>query len=454
MAKNNSQHICSNCGFTTFKWIGCCPECKAWNTLELYKNTDNHSDNQGSTTHTTPLYALNDLAQAASLARYTSGIGEWDRVMGEEGLVPGAFLIITGDPGIGKSTLLLQVAAGLAKQHPVLYFSSEESGAQLKHRALRLAIAHTANLRFSDCADLPTIIATAIAEKPAIVIIDSIQNCVIQDEDKQTIPGSINHLKHAGFMLMNLAKKENITVIITGHITKDGHMAGPKLLEHIVDGVFYLQGEDRWHVRILRSVKNRFGTIDEIGFFEMAPSGLQSVSNINAHLLSQATYAPGSALTCSLEGTRPLLLELQALCIPTKFSMPQRIVTGVDPKRVALIAAILEKYLHVEFSSIDIFFKVSGGCSIKESASDLAIALALLSSFFKIPLPEKSLALGEISLTGHIKPISFLEPRLKEAATFGLKTIFLADEQLTQSGSNSGIQRFKNVMQLMHLFPV
>ncbi len=403
---------------------------------------------------TTPVYSLDELAHNVSLTRYSSGISEWDRVMGEGGLVPGAFLIITGDPGIGKSTLLLQVAAGLARTHSVLYFSSEESGAQLKQRALRLALTPTQTLRFSDCADLSIIIATVTTEKPAIVIIDSIQNCVIQDEDRQAIPGSINHLKHAGFMLMNLAKKEGITVIITGHITKDGHMAGPKLLEHIVDGVFYLQGEDRWHVRILRAVKNRFGTIDEIGFFEMAPTGLQSVQNINAHLLSQATYAPGSALTCSLEGTRPLLLELQALCIPTKFSMPQRIVTGVDPKRVALIAAILEKYLHIEFSSVDIFFKVSGGCSIKESASDLAIALALLSSFFKIPLPEKSLALGEISLTGHIKPISFLEPRLKEAATFGLKTMFLADEQLTQSGSNSGIQRFKNVLQLMQLFPL
>jgi DNA repair protein RadA/Sms len=454
MAKNNIQHICSNCGFTTFKWIGCCPECKAWNTLELHTPPAQGAAHTLSAHSITPLYALNDLAHAVSLTRYTSGIPEWDRVMGEGGLVPGAFLIITGDPGIGKSTLLLQVAAGLAHTQQVLYFSSEESGAQLKQRALRLNIAHTSQLRFSDCADLPTIISTVTAEKPAIVIIDSIQNCVIQDDDRQTIPGSINHLKHAGFMLMNLAKKENITVIITGHITKDGHMAGPKLLEHIVDGVFYLQGEDRWHVRILRAVKNRFGTIDEIGFFEMAPTGLQSVSNINAHLLSQATYAPGSALTCSLEGTRPLLLELQALCIPTKFSMPQRIVTGVDPKRVALIAAILEKYLHIEFSSIDIFFKVSGGCSIKESASDLAIALALLSSFFKIPLPEKSLALGEISLTGHIKPISYIEPRLKEAATFGLKTIFLADEQQHQQTAGAAVQRFKNVLQLMQLFPV
>ena len=395
---------------------------------------------------------LEDLASNNSLERYCSGISEWDRVMGD-GLMPGAFLIITGDPGIGKSTLLLQIAAALAQKHSVLYFSSEESGAQLKQRALRLNMTSTEHLRFSDCANLESISATARAEKPAILIIDSIQNCIVPDDERQTLPGSINHLKHAGFLLMNLAKQENITVIVTGHITKEGQMAGPKVLEHIVDGVFYLQGEDRWHVRMLRAVKNRFGTIDEIGFFEMTQSGLQPVSNINAHLLSQATHAPGSALTCSLEGTRPLLLELQALCVPTKFSMPQRIVTGVDPKRVALIAAILEKYLQVGFSSVDIFFKVSGGCTIKESASDLAIALALLSSFFQLPLPEKSLALGEISLTGHIKPVSYLEPRIKEAHTFGLKTVFLADEQ-QYNGTGSTIHRFKNVFQLMKLFPL
>ena len=366
--------------------------------------------------------------------------------------MPGAFCIVTGDPGIGKSTLLLQVASHLAtRNHPVLYFSSEESAGQLKERALRLGITSTPLLRFSDCADLDAIAATAQQEKPAVLIIDSIQNCVVSDGQDSVLPGSIQQLKHAGFLLMHLAKKSTITVIVTGHITKEGQMAGPKLLEHIVDGVFYLQGEDRWHVRMLRSVKNRFGTIDEIGFFEMESGGLQPVSNINAHFLSQATHAPGSAVTCSLEGSRPLLLELQALCIPTKFSMPQRLVTGLDPKRVALIAAILEKYLHVGFSSVDIFFKVSGGCTIKESASDLAIALALLSSFFQAPLPEKSLALGEISLTGHIKPVRHLEPRLKEATTFGLKTIFLAADQ--QTTLEKGIRRFKNVYELLALFP-
>lgn len=447
MAKHTERHKCSACDFISIKWSGCCPECKAWNTLTPYTTLATDSKPSGPTT---TLFSLDELATNHHLVRYKSGIQEWDRVMGD-GLTPGSFLILTGDPGIGKSTLLLQVAAALAQEQAVLYFSSEESGAQLKQRALRLGMKSSSLLRFSDCTDLGTIITTTETERPAILIIDSIQNCTLSDGDRESLPGSINQLKQAGFLLMNLAKKNNITVIVTGHITKEGTMAGPKILEHIVDGVFYLQGEDRWHVRILRAVKNRFGTIDEIGFFEMSSGGLQPVTNINAHLLNQATHAPGSALTCSLEGTRPLLLELQALCVPTKFSMPQRIVTGLDPKRVALIAAILEKHLHIGFSSVDIFFKVSGGCTIKESASDLAIALALLSSFFQHPLPEKSLALGEISLTGHIKPISILEPRIKEAHTFGLKTIFISDEQ--QYTGPGAIHRCKTVLNLLSLFP-
>jgi len=298
MAKQNAQHRCTTCGHITVKWAGCCPECKTWNSLEPYNATAHNAGNTN--IPTASVVPLNELSSSNGDQRYQTGMREWDRVMGEGGLMPGAFLIVTGDPGIGKSTLLLQVAAALAEKHTVLYFSSEESGSQLKQRGIRLGVTSSPRLRFSDCADLTTIIATAQAEKPAILIIDSIQNCIVQEEERQTTPGSVNHLKYAGFLLMTLAKKHTITVIVTGHITKEGQMAGPKLLEHIVDGVFYLQGEDRWQVRMLRGVKNRFGTIDELGFFEMAPGGLQPVQNINAHLLSQATYAPGSALTCSI----------------------------------------------------------------------------------------------------------------------------------------------------------
>lgn len=452
MAKPKANYLCSACGATTSKWSGCCLSCKAWNTLDEQAAAPAPTPGVASSSaRPVTTRSLDELPAASTAPRLSSGIKEWDRVMGG-GLMAGAFVIVTGDPGIGKSTLLLQVGDALAQKHTVYYFSSEESGSQIKQRAERLGVGSHKNFRFSDCAELSTIIATAQHDKPAVLILDSIQNCYLSEE-KSSLPGSVSHLKYAGFALMQLAKQHGITVIVTGHITKEGQMAGPKLLEHIVDGVFYLQGEDRWHVRMLRAVKNRFGTVDELGFFEMGNTGMQPLANINAHLLSQISHAPGAALTCSLEGTRPLLLELQALCVDTKFSMPQRVVTGVDPKRVLLIAAILEKYLHTSLSGVDIFFKVSGGCTIKESASDLAIALALLSSFFQHPLPNKSLALGEISLTGQIKPVSYCEPRLREAATFGLTTFFIAHEQ-QKVPSNGTVHRLKSVYELLKLFPV
>lgn len=451
MAKQHLKYKCSSCGATTNKWAGCCLQCKQWHTLEE-NNTPPASAASGvSSARPTAVHSLSDLPLHDDTKRLNSGIKEWDRVMGG-GLMPGAFLIITGDPGIGKSTLLLQVAAHLAQQYPVLYFSSEESGGQLRQRAERLTLPPTDKLRFSDSADLASIIATTEQEKPKVVILDSIQNCYLNVQERSTLPGSVPHLKQAGFSLMQLAKQNGITVIVTGHITKEGQMAGPKLLEHIVDGVFYLKGEDRWHVRMLRAMKNRFGTIDELGFFEMTSTGMQPLANINAHLLSQTTHAPGAALTCSLEGTRPLLLEIQALCVATKFSMPQRVVTGIDQKRVLLIAAILEKYLQVALSGFDIFCKVSGGCTIKESASDLAIALALLSSFFQHPLPEKSIAVGEISLTGQIKPVSYFEPRIREAATFGLTHYFVSAEQ-QQVPRSGNVTKITNVYELLRLFP-
>lgn len=450
MAKQPLKYKCSSCNATTNKWAGCCLQCKAWHTLEENNTPAASPVNKAGGTPST-VYTLDNLPHHEATKRLNSGIKEWDRVMGG-GLMPGAFIIVTGDPGIGKSTLLLQVAAHLAQHHSVLYFSSEESGGQLRQRAERLTLPHSDQLRFSDNADLSAIIATVEQEKPAVIILDSIQNCYLNTQERTTLPGSIPHLKQAGFSLMQLAKQYNIVVIVTGHITKEGQMAGPKLLEHIVDGVFYLKGEDRWHVRMLRAVKNRFGTIDELGFFEMSSAGMQPLANINAHLLQHTTHAPGAALTCSLEGTRPLLLEIQALCVATKFSMPQRVVTGLDQKRVLLIAAILEKYLHVNLSSFDIFCKVSGGCSIKESASDVALALALLSSFFQHPLPEKSIALGEISLTGQIKPISYCEPRLKEAETFGMTHYFMSREQ-QQKPARGTVTQLSTVMDLLTLFP-
>lgn len=444
---SKTLYKCSSCNYQTVKWLGCCPECNEWETL--IEHTQSSSKAPAGVAKRTNIPALTTLHDVQSVAaeRVISGIGEWDRVAGG-GIMPGSFLIITGDPGIGKSTLLLQLSHSLAAQKNVFYFSTEESLQQVKERARRLGcLKH--KLYFSDVADLATIIATAIDNKPDIVIIDSIQNCYTGEST--SFPGSTSQLREAGFALMRLAKENNITVIVSGHINKDGNIAGPKTLEHMVDGVFYLQGEDRMHIRVLRSVKNRFGNVNEIGFFEMIEHGLREVPNINQQLLDDYTNSPGSSLISIIEGSRPLILELQALTIESKMGIPQRIISGVDHKQVVLIAAILEKYLHVRLSSHDIFFKVSGGFSIKESSTDLGIALSLLSSYFQQPLPEKMLALGEISLTGHIKPINHISTFIHEAEKFGFKHMVVAKNQKLEKTSCM-VKPLQSVYELLSFF--
>ena len=450
MAKDKINYRCTNCEHLSFRWVGCCPSCNEWNSFIEEKKV---SEKSGGATlekngDNVALRKLDEI-ESEEKSRIVSGIEEWDRVVGG-GILPGSFLILTGDPGIGKSTILLQIAGKISQNYKVLYFSSEESLQQVKGRAVRLGIKSNPNFLFSDQACLQDIIQTAKGEKPNLVILDSIQNCHLSNESR-AIPGTVSQLREAGFYLMKLAKENNIAVCVTGHITKDGGIAGPKILEHMVDGVFYLQGEDKWHTRILRSVKNRFGTIYETGFFEMCEKGLSQVLNINEYLLSDFSGTPGSALISSLEGSRPILLELQALCITSKFGIPQRVVTGIDPKRVVLIAAILEKYLHIRLSSQDIFFKVSGGFKIKESSCDLGIAQALLSSYFQKPLLEKSISFAEISLTGQIKPINQLAIRVKEAEKFGIKNLFVAKTQKVKTSCK--LFKFSNVYELLKLFP-
>lgn len=436
------QFQCGECDHQSLKWLGCCPQCNNWNSFSEIKTSKISKKGVKSI----PLKPLTTISRKKN-QRLTAKIEEWDRVMGG-GIVAGSFMILTGDPGIGKSTLLLQVAHKLGSEHAVLYFSSEESLEQVKRRAERLNCL-SEKLLFGEQANIDDIIATATEAQPEIVIIDSIQNCYTTDAN--TAPGSISQLRESAFKLMRLAKEQNIAVILTGHITKEGQIAGPRTLEHMVDAVFYLQGEDRFQTRILRSVKNRFGAINEIGFFQMMQNGLKEVPNINEHLLEDITYSPGSSLISYIEGNRPLLIELQSLTISAQFGMPQRVVSGIDQKQVVLIAAILEKYLKVKLSAQDLFFKISGGFKIKTSSADLGIALALLSSFFQKPLPEKSLALGEISLTGHIKPINFANIHIKEAEKFGMKTLLLPAKQKSEK-TTAKILRFKHVYELLTLF--
>ncbi len=450
MAKNTVTFSCSNCAHSSIKWLGCCPSCNEWNSFVEEHKTPAGTKTTGARKlqpeigNSLKMHKLQEIVTTEQ-HRFFSGITEWDNVVGG-GIMPGSLLVLTGDPGIGKSTLLLHVADKLAQKHAVFYFSSEESLEQVKSRAERID-SLTNNLLFSDQAHIESIIATAQEHKPDIIIIDSIQNCFFSDS--QTFPGTIGQLRETSFALMRLAKENNIAIIMTCHITKEGHMAGPKTLEHMVDGVFYLQGEDRWNTRILRSVKNRFGAIHELGFFAMTNKGMEEVPHINQYLLDETAHAPGAVLVSCLEGSRPLLLEIQALVVPTKFNVPQRVVTGLDHKRVVLIAAILEKYLQIRFSAHDIFVKISGGIKLTESSSDLAIALALLSSYFQQALPEKALALGELSLTGSIKPINAIDTQIKEAHKFGIKHLFVAHSQKLNTPNTA---KFKNVYQLLGLF--
>jgi len=448
MAKTQRSYACNQCGYTSIKWLGCCPGCHEWDTFAAAAPAVTRTAKGGTRapireTNVVPLGSIS----IAHKKRMLSGIGEWDRVVGG-GIMPSSFIMLTGDPGIGKSTLLLQVCNKLAQKHRVFYFSTEESLQQMRLRADRIGpIAE--ELHSCDQTDLEAIIATAQTEKPDLLIIDSIQNCYLPSAS--SAPGSVSQLREAAFMLMRLAKEQDITVIVTGHITKEGTMAGPKTAEHMVDAVLYLQGEDRWHSRVLRAVKNRFGAVNELGFFEMEQSGLREVANINAHLLSEASHVPGSALVSIMEGSRPLLLELQALTVESKLAMPQRVVSGIDHKHVVLIAAILQKYLQVKLSAHDIFFKVSGGMKIKSSVVDLGIALALLSSYFQQPLPKQSIALGEISLTGQIKPIDQLNMLIPEIKKFGVNQLIIAKNQKASS-LPCPAHRFHSIYQLLSLF--
>jgi DNA repair protein RadA/Sms len=455
MSKSQNYFECIGCSYQTLKWIGCCPECKSWNSFDEITSTK--QEKKQALAIKDPDKHLHRLDEIAfeDQQRITSKYFEWDRVAGG-GIVPGSFILVSGDPGIGKSTLLLQICTQLAEKHSVIYFSSEESLSQVKLRFTRTTTNDNkttthSNLLFSDQCHLNAIIEICKQKKPTLVVIDSIQG-IINDETN-ALPGTITQLKESAFRLMRLAKENNIAIIATGHITKEGTIAGPKLLEHMVDAVFYLQKEDQWQTRTLRSIKNRFGSINEIGFFHMKGDGLQEVANINQHLLEQTKHAPGSTLVSSLEGTRPIFLELQALTVPIKYGIPQRIITGIDHKHVSLIAAILEKYLHIPLSKHDIFFKISGGMKTKDQTCDLGIALALLSSYFQQPLPAKTIALAELSLTGQVKPIYNIDIHMKECKTFGFSNMIIAKDQVLAKQETPTLKRLTTVHELLLFFP-
>ena len=422
MAKGkNNVFFCQECGYESSKWVGQCPACKAWNTM-----VEEIVDKKSSVTHRqiteVQVAKLNDV-QSSSEKRMDTHIEELNRVLGG-GIVPGSLVLVGGDPGIGKSTLLLQTCKSLSDQKiAVLYISGEESLQQIKMRADRIGI-------FSDemtllCeTNLDLIQGVIEARKPQVVVIDSIQTMF--RENVNSAPGSVSQVREATSVLMRLAKEQGIAIFVVGHVTKEGTVAGPRVLEHMVDTVLYFEGDRYASYRILRAVKNRFGSTNEIGVFEMCQSGLREVPNPSEYMLDgKPKNASGSIVVCTMEGTRPLLVEIQALVCHSAFGMPRRTAAGVDYNRVNLLMAVLEKNVGVRLADQDAYINIAGGMKVSEPATDLGLVLAIISSFRNRPIAEDTICFGEVGLSGEVRSVNMVEQRIAEAHKLGFKQCIL-----------------------------
>ncbi len=414
--KTHTQFVCQQCGSVQLKWLGRCPDCGEWNSfVEVIEERSGRKErSSGGEPHATPL-RLSDIL-ADRLDRIPMAMEEFSRVLGG-GIVPGCLVLVSGDPGIGKSTLLMQVAMQVAEAHgPVLYVSGEESAQQVKMRAERLGSGQQLYLLTET--DLDEIVTHIQQLKPRLAIIDSIQTMIVND--LTSAAGSISQVRECAARLQGLAKSSGTSVFIVGHVTKSGAMAGPKVLEHIVDTVLDLEG-DRFHTyRLLRSTKNRFGATNEVGVFEMRGSGLAEVANPSeAFLAERLPNAPGSAIAVTMEGTRPLLVEVQALCSTSAFGLPRRTANGLDMNRLLLIAAVLSKRIGLKLGDQDVFANVIGGLHINEPAADLAAACAIASSMRDVPVAVDLAIIGEVGLSGELRTVSQLPARLNEAAKLG-----------------------------------
>ena len=413
--RTKTQHVCQQCGATSPKWIGRCPSCQQWNTFVEERIEAGIVDAPASR-DSLPIRFTE--ITGVEMPRFSTGIAEFDRVLGG-GVVAGALVLIGGDPGVGKSTLMLDVASRLAESSAVLYASGEESAQQIKLRGDRLAL-RTADLHIYAEMSVEKILRAAEELAAKVVVIDSIQTTFSEKLDMA--PGSIGQVREVASQLLFWTKKMHVPVFLIGHITKDGSIAGPKALEHIVDTVLYFEGPRQHPHRIIRTIKNRFGPANELGIFEMASSGLKPVEKPSALFLSQTEFMkPGSVVLCCMEGSRPLLIEIQALVSRTHFGTPRRLATGVDPQRLSLVAAVLEKRVGVNLWDQDIYLNVAGGLQVEEPAADLAIVAAILSSLFNRPVSASTVIFGEVGLGGEIRPAIFPEIRLKEAANLGFK---------------------------------
>lgn len=436
MAKSKTIYACQACGFQSPRWLGRCPDCQAWGSLVEERETAPGPTNRFAVPRDSRALPISEV-QAADTPRLQCGIDELDRVLGG-GVVPGSVILIGGDPGIGKSTLVLQALSALAAAGPTLYVSGEESPQQIKMRADRLGIRSDQLLVLAETA-LERILEQAKSLAPTAMAIDSIQT--VFTEQLASAPGSIGQVRDSAAQLVLLAKSINVPTILVGHVTKEGAFAGPRVLEHMVDTVLYFEGDRGHPFRILRAVKNRFGSTNEIGVFEMNESGLQPVANPSALFLAERPVeVPGSAVVASMEGTRPILVEVQALVSPTSFGTPRRTTLGIDPNRVALLIAVLEKKLGLHLIGQDVFVNVAGGVRIDEPAVDLGVIAAVASSFLDKPLDPHTLLIGEVGLAGEVRAVGQVEPRVREALKLGFTRCLLPESSRRQLPSLDGVQ--------------
>lgn len=431
--KISTLYTCTQCSHQSSKWLGRCPECEAWNSFAQEEIRREPASKRKIKAHArTPQEFTKLIKKSGYEQRWTLGISELDRVLGG-GVVPGSLVLLTGEPGIGKSTLTLQIAekiSGLGKK--VLYISGEESEEQISSRGSRLGL-DLKNLQLLSESNLETILSTTEEQQPDFLIVDSIQ--VVSSQNIPGSSGSVSQVRLCAEAILEFAKPKRLPVLLIGHVTKDGTLAGPRVLEHLVDTVLYLEGNRTYDVRILRGVKNRFGAVSEVGIFEMAQNGLQEVKNPSEKFLSQRQAAtPGVALVSTMEGTRPLIVEVQALTAETRFGYPRRTASGFDVNRLQLLIAVIERHLNLALGAHDVYVNVVGGLKLQDPACDLGICLAIVSSLKKKTIPQNIVLLGEVGLTGEIRPPSKMEIRKREAEKLGLK-IFPASNRNHLAGA-------------------
>lgn len=449
MAKIKTKYVCQECGYETGKWLGRCPSCNNFSTFSE-EIVEKQAKNVTTISAVSKALKLENIAPINEV-RTKTGIKELDRVLGG-GIVQGSLTLVGGDPGIGKSTLLLQICQWIGEAGKnILYVSGEESVQQIKLRASRLNI-NTDNLLLLSETNFNIVENTVKEISPDLVIIDSIQTMFL--EELSSAPGSVTQVRECTSKIMRLGKGENISILIVGHVTKDGAIAGPRILEHMVDTVLYFEGERMASYRILRSVKNRFGSTNEIGVFEMKQEGLVEISNPSEYMLSgRPIGAAGSVVTCSMEGTRPILAEVQSLVSYTTFNIPRRMATGMDFNRIVLLIAVLEKKIGLQLGSYDIYTNLAGGMKILEPSLDAAAICSIASSYKNNSIDHKTLIFGEVGLAGEMRAVSFCEKRVIEALKLGFETVILPKDNLKEVTSISGIKihGVSNVGELLNL---